>query len=236
MLSVSRNNKVIIPDVCRREFISNGKLTINQVKRCFEFARKMADPNEFGAHNPNAFGGNERRDTDEIFQNAFQGKIAEFAFYNVFKNRVSINEPDMDMWEQGKWEDTDFILEKDHKKYAISLKSTKYSGNLLLLERDRYNENGEYLENAVGGDPIVHDYIFLARVKGIDSKFADNYNDKKLSQIQAEISGYITNKMFRDCIMKNRYIQQGVLIGGKPLKVDNYWFCITELKSPNINN
>lgn len=230
MLTISRNNKLLIPDECRSLFNSNAGLTMEQIKTCFQFAKNMADPNKDGAHNPNAFGGNEARDTNEIFQNAFQGKVAEFAFYNIFKHRVSLGEPDMGMWEQGQWEDTDFLIEKDNKKYAISLKSTKDIGNLLLLEKDRYDSNGAYIENADGVEPIVHHYIFLARVKGIDSKFQDNYTHEKLSQIQAELSGYISHRMFKDSIVANKYIKKGVLIGGKPLKVDNYWFCITELK------
>lgn len=107
--------------------------------------------------------------------------------------------------------------------------TNKEIGNPLLLEKDRHGSNVAYIENADGGEPVVHHYIFLARVKGIDSKFQDNYTHGKLSQIQAELSGYISHRMFKDSIVENKYIKKGVLIGGKTLKVDNYWFCITEL-------
>ena len=234
MISINDNILTILP-MCKRPFRENGLLQIEQIEECFNFAKKIANPNDFGEHNPNSHGGEHERDADEIFQNAFQGKVAEFAFYNLFKNRVQMNPPDLNRWEKGVWEDADFELHHEGTHYLISLKSTKSIGNLLLLEKHRYNKQGEYIEGTQKDSPVKHDYIFLARVKGIDSKFSNSYNEKKLHTIKAEISGYISNSTFKKNIAKNKYIKKGTLIGNKPMMVDNYWFCITEISDRRIN-
>ena len=57
--------------------------------------------------------------------------MCEFAVYSELSIKYEINEPDLIEWDLGKWDDVDFtIFDK-----TISVKSTKYFGNLLLLEK-----------------------------------------------------------------------------------------------------
>jgi hypothetical protein len=170
---------------------------------------------------------------EEIFINTLQGKIAEYGFYNYFKDRVKLEAPDMNLWGQGIWEDTDFTVEYKNKSYDISIKSTKYFGNLLLLERARYDDKGRYLEPADGGKPKQYSWIFLIRVKGVSIKNPEQYDDNILDKIQVEVSGYISRKMFINAIKNQKIIYRDTIIGGQPLQVDNYWFCVSELLNPS---
>ena len=65
----------------KREFIRNGIVTSDDVRTCFEFAFGMTFGKE-GAHRDHRSGGQIRRRNGEIFINTFQGKIAEYGFYN----------------------------------------------------------------------------------------------------------------------------------------------------------
>jgi len=225
--------KLYIESRCKRAFCKNTELSLIQFKQCLYFAKRIYDPQDKVAQNAISFAGGSMRDKGTVFKNTLQGKIAEFGFYNYFKERVSIPSPQMDLWELGKWEDTDFMVTVNDKKYNISLKSTKNYGNLLMLECARYDEKGHYLEGANGEKSIKHDFVFLARVKGVDSIKPDDYMDNKYSEIEIEISGYITINMFQEKIKHDGYIPKGTLIGKEPLQVDNYCFCLSELSSPD---
>jgi hypothetical protein len=69
--------------------------------------------------------------------------------------------PDLETWDLGKWDDTDFEI----NKYFLSVKSTKAFGNLLLLETKDWNENGEYIPNlAINGAHSLYDFFILVRI------------------------------------------------------------------------
>ncbi|BCD59438.1 MULTISPECIES: hypothetical protein [unclassified Nitratiruptor] len=226
---------VYISDKCRKEFKPNIEIADKDKEKCLMFARNMAYGEK---HNPKSFGSAEKnyiREKQEIFRDAFQGKLAEIAFYNYYVKRgFSLNKPDFSEWNRGKWEDTDFTAEFNNKEYRISIKSTKYFGNLLLLEKDRYNEQGLYIETADDQTKgVKYDLIFLVRIKGVDGSNPNVYDKKKLSAIEAEITGFITHEEFKKAIKSGKYLAKGWLINGKEkLKVDNYYFCANELKRP----
>jgi len=232
-ININKKNELEILQECKKQFCENTVVSLEQKRRCLEFASRIYDENDNDAvHNPAAFGGEEKRAKNEIFVNTFQGKIAEYGFYNYFKHRVEIKEPDMDLWGKGEWEDTDFIVTYKDIDYRISIKSTKSYGNLLLLESDRYDTEGRYLESVEGEEPKQHDWIFLVRVKGIDSDNPTEYTDEILENISVEISGYIGKNIFRHAIKTKKILKKDTTIGNMPLKVDNYWFCLTELLDP----
>lgn len=188
-------------------------------------------------HNPDSFASGESKNTrnnEQIFRDAFQGKLAEVAFFNYYSKDFKINEPNFDEWERGFWEDTDFIAEYNGLSYRISIKSTKHFGNLLLLEKNRYNSYGLYIESAEANSPgIKHDVIFLIRIKGINNSLPEWYDYAKLEDIKAEITGYIKHEDFLKAIEDNKCLEKGWIINGKEkLKVDNYYFCCSELKEP----
>lgn len=164
----------------QKKFIPNTALSLEDKEKCFDFAYKMTfgenhNPYSFGSKNPKHI-----RNQIEIFRDAFQGKLAETGFYNLYSKRKDYNipPPDFSVWKRGKWEDTDFEAIVNNKKYKISIKSTKDFGQLLLLEKNRYDKNGYYLEGS-NGKKVKHDLIFLARVKG-----GDNFIDYKNKNIK----------------------------------------------------
>jgi hypothetical protein len=219
------NNSVLIPNEGKIRFTPNITLKDESIEKCILFATKMAYGE--GHHQANAFAGKTyTRNAQEIFINTLQGKISELGFYNIMlKYGIKPDKfPEFGVWGKGVWEDCDFEL--NNGKIKISLKSTKHFGNLLLLEKDRYNTNGEYLEPANDNVPIKHDYIFFARIKGVDSAKPEDYRPPY--NIQCEITGFITHNKFLDVIKNDQYIPKGTRLG-IPMIVDNYYVVASEL-------
>jgi len=220
-----RGNEVFIPREGRKSFLPNTSLKDLSIVKCIDFAKEMAYGEGF--HNAKAFAGSSyTRENKEIFINTLQGKIAELGFYNLMYARGMTPDklPDFRIWGKGIWEDCDFEFKNGTIK--VSLKSTKHFGNLLLLEKNRYNANGEYLEPANGQTPVKHDYIFLSRVKGVDSYNPSDYATP--FKINCEITGFITHDLFKELIHKNKYIKKGTRLG-IPLIVDNYYIVASDL-------
>lgn len=219
------NNRVIIPIGWKKYFSPNVLLSKSDISNCVNFANQMAYGKWY--HNPNAFMWDYHRNNKEIFINALQWKLAEVAFYNFYHNKkpdLELTEPDFSVWWEGKREDTD--IEINGKK--ISIKSTKHFGNLLLLECDRYTDTGLYKEPANWWEPVKHDLIYLVRIKWIDSADPHYYEN---TDIQAEITWYITHENFLEIIKSKQYIKKGSVLW-IPLIVDNYYICTKDLNLP----
>lgn len=230
------DNKVIVPKNGKKDFNPNTKINNSGKKKSIDFACEMAYGE--GHHNPNSFGsGNYKRNKDQIFRDALQGKIAEVGFYNYFyileqkKQNYGLKidqEPEFEVWGKGEWEDCDFTL--NNGKYNISIKSTKYIGNLLLLERDRYTRAGLYREPEEGSDPVQYDAFFLCRVSNVFGPEIEKIRSyKNLDEIKCEVTGFITYDDFIKVIKNNQFIQKGTILG-TPMKVDNYYVCAQDLK------
>lgn len=223
------NNEVKIAYNQKKQYVPNVNLKEESLKKCIEFADEMAYGK--GHHQSLAFGGGSyKRNQAQIFRDTLQGKIAEIGFYNFM---YSLNQkpdqfPDFGVWGQGKWEDTDFTF--NNGKVSVSIKSTKHFGNLLMLEKDRYNSNGEYIEPAdPNSPPVLHNYIFLVRVKGIGSGSPKDY--ESVRNLSCEITGFISHDQFKEIINKNQFIPKGTKIG-IPMIVDNYYETASNLQSP----
>lgn len=226
-ISLDSNNKVLIPNDGKKKFTPNVSLKHESIMSCVDFAAKMAYGE--GYHNPHAFGAiSYSRENEEIFKNTLQGKIAELAFYNLMcKLNIKPDAlPDFQVWGKGKWEDCDFTFKTGEIK--VSVKSTKNFGNLLLLEKDRYNALGEFLEPVDDNTPVKYDYIFLARVKGVDVCDLEYYKEFG-KNIEVEITGYLSNGKFKELILDKQIIKKGCIIG-IPMLVDNYYACASDLK------
>ncbi|MFD2908364.1 hypothetical protein ACFSX9_06410 [Flavobacterium ardleyense] len=228
-ITVDENNKGNVPSNGKIVFNPNISLKPESIAKCVEFAGIMAYGEGF--HNPNSFGANTNcRKEKEIFKNTLQGKIAELAFYNYMAKAGFKPDaiPDFGVWGKGKWEDCDFTFKNG--AINVSIKSTKHFGNLLLLEKDRYNENGEYLEAVEKSQPIKHHYIFMIRVKGVEKDNPAEYL-APYENISVEVTGYITNDCFKKLIHQNQLIKKGLIIG-IPMIVDNYYTCSSDLLRP----
>lgn len=217
-------NKVIFDSETKKEFIPEKKLKPESIKKCLFFASEMAYGK--GYHKSQSFGGADYdRLPNEIFINTFQGKLAELAVYNELSS-LGIKpdkEPEFDIWGKGKWEDCDFTL--NNGKVKASIKSTKWFGNLLLLEKEKYNEKGEFLET-VGKNCFYYDFIFLVRISGVKSERPEHYLNE--NDIDVEVTGYLPHSKFVEIIKEKQIITKGIVLG-TPLIVDNYYVFAKDL-------
>lgn len=204
-----------------------SKEIINAV---FDFAYDMT----FGAvgeHRDHRSGGQHKRKNGEIFINTFQGKLSEFGVYYFLRkaNIVDLGRPDLEKWELGKWDDADFKF----NNFKFSIKSTKFYGNLILLETKDWNEEGFYLPN-----DAQYDFTILTRIKPDGEKllktkkllYSDNCDKEELKTLiisekwQCDIPGFITLEMLQE-VIKNDYIlpQNSYLNGSTRMDAENYY-------------
>lgn len=204
-----------------------SKEIINAV---FDFAYDMT----FGAvgeHRDHRSGGQHKRKNGEIFINTLQGKLSEFGVYYFLRkaNIVDLGRPDLEKWELGKWDDADFKF----NNFKFSIKSTKFYGNLILLETKDWNEEGFYLPN-----DAQYDFTILTRIKPDGEKllktkkllYSDNCDKEELKTLiisekwQCDIPGFITLEMLQE-VIKNDYIlpQNSYLNGSTRMDAENYY-------------
>jgi len=216
--------RIVFDIYSKKEFAPDKKLKPQSIQKCLHFASEMAYGN--GYHKSQSFGGtNYNRSQSEIFINTFQGKLAELAVYNELFN-IGIrpdNPPEFDIWGKGKWEDCDFTL--NNGKIRISIKSTKWFGNLLLLEKDKYDDKGQFLET-FETDPLAYDFTFMVRIQGVKSPKPQYYLES--NDIEVEVTGFMSHSKFLQVIEEKQIIQQGILLG-TPLIVDNYYLFAQDL-------
>ena len=70
-----------------------------------------------------------------------------------------IDEPDLSLWELGKWDDCDIVC----NSYKLNVKSTKHFGNLLMLSKKDWDSKGNYIPNIDSGNSL-YDYFILTRI------------------------------------------------------------------------
>jgi hypothetical protein len=194
-----------------------------------------------GEHRDHRTGGELRRSKGQIFINTFQGKLSELAIYNLFftNNRGAykrLSPPDFDTYGLGEWDDSDIIL--DNIKFSI--KSTKYYGNLLLLESKDWNNKGEYIPNINTSKNSKYDYFVLVRIQPDGENlmkknkllYERNHINKEYlfsiihsTQWHYDIAGYISNQTLKDIISSNNFLlPKGSLLNGKiPMDAENYY-------------
>ena len=142
------------------DFRPNGFLDKEDFELSLEFAYEMTFGNE-GSHRNHRSGGQARRKNGEIFADALQGKLSEFAFYNLFEySEVSIEPPDLRIMGLSEWDSADFVA----NGYKIAIKSTKHFGNLLLLEIKDWDDEGRYIPNINKGHSC-YDFFVLERIR-----------------------------------------------------------------------
>ena len=199
----------------RKFFTPSAQISKDGINKARDFASKMTSK-QIGEHREYRTGGSHFRSTKEIFINAFQGKLAEVAFYEYFKDKyLQINEPDFETYPKGQWDNFDFVI--NNKK--INVKSTKHFGNLMLLEQGDWNNSAEYIPN-IGSNNHIYDLFVLLR---IDSRI-NNY----------DIPGFITRNDLMHIIQKQHIIKKGQMLNGKiPMDANNYYVQAGDMR--NIN-
>lgn len=210
------------------------------IRQSFDFAYNMTF-GSIGEHRDHRTGGSLHRKNGEIFANTFQGKLAEFAFVQFFnsKYKPSLSTPDLDCWELGKWDLSDFIW-RDKK---IAIKSAKHFSNLLLLECNDWDSNGCYIPN----NSCSYFMIVLVRIKSNIFEimkqnrllYSDSCEKEKLEKLLLnsepiffDVPGYIKQDQLKEVIKNNQIIRKGDLLGTKTkIDADNYYIqsgCLNE--------
>lgn len=205
------------------------------VKQAFDFAYEMVYGEGF--HRIKRSDGQLNRTPLEIFQNTFQGKVAEIILYEILKlQNIEVKEPDFSIHGKGVWDETD--LEANGK--FICVKSAAFFSNLLLLETKDWNSEGMYIPNHDLSKTAVYDYFVLVRIKP-DVKFilkeALETKEKLWQEIQKfawfyDIPGCGSLKTIRYIIENEYVIPKNALLNGRT-KMDarNYY-----IQSGNLYN
>lgn len=206
----------------------------------FEFAFNMSFGNA-GHHRNHRTGGNLKRKNGEIFINAYQGKLAEFAFYNWLKSKnMEVDLPDLRVFGEGIWDDSDFKIGGK----CISIKSAAFFSNLMLLETEDWDQQGNYIPNS-GTAHANYDYFVLIRIKPDGKKvmkenrlyYAEEVEKDLLTQIIikekwfADLAGFATKADIQHVIRNQHIIPKQALLNGKiPMDASNYYLQSGDLR------
>ena len=217
----------------KRAFVANVVISEESFYKAFEFSFKMSF-GQSGQHRDHRSGGTYRRKKGEIFSDAFQGKLAEFATYEYLKCKgISVDEPDVSVYGLSQWDAYD--LKANNK--VINIKSTKYYGDLLLLERADWNHEGRYIPN-LDRENVIYDFFVLVRIKPDIVKklkekrlyFSDTCNYEYLKSLfnytcfEYNIVGFITIDDLKTIINNNHYIPRGSILNQYThIDADNYY-------------
>ena len=228
----------------KKSFQNGNRFHSKTIKRVFEFAYAMTFGE--GEHRDHRTGGTLKRKKGQIFINTFQGKLSELGVYNLFfqHNKEAYNRlspPDFEVYGLGEWDDSD--IELDSLKFSV--KSTKFYGNLLLLETKDWNEKGEYIPNLTTNKSCLYDYFVLVRIKPDGEKlmsvnrllYADSIEKEQLyalitsKQWEYDIAGYISHEDLKHLIQHNFVLPKHALLNGKiPMDAENYYIQSGDMK------
>jgi len=211
------------------------------IKKSFDFAYEMTFGLN-GEHRAYRSGGQFSRRNGEIFANAFQGKLSEFAFFEMCRqSSLDLQMPDVATYMLGDWDSYDFT----YKNKKIAIKSTKHYGQLLLLETKDWNNEGAYIPN-LEKTTSVYDYFVLVRSKPsvdnvLKSKrllYSDELDKEILWSIIKEenwlfdLPGYITIDELR-YLINERFIlpQNSTLNENTQMDAENYYAKVYDMSS-----
>lgn len=221
----------------KKKFVRHVRFEKEDICPVVEFAFGMTFGGE-GAHRAHRSGGSIVRNNPQIYADAFQGKLSEFAFYNMFRQFEGVNSPDLSKHRLGIWEDVDFSF----GDCRIAIKSAKYFSNLLLLECKDWDLEGVYLPNHNDATPLTH--LVLVRiepdVRSIVSELKTSSNGSLYEQIlaatlkhkwYADFAGFITHQDLIGIISSDLVISKGdYLNGSMPMDADNYYVQAGDLR------
>lgn len=222
----------------RKPFNPTGQIRSTTIETVTKFAFDMTFGSK-GQHRDHRTGGSAKRSSAQILSDTFQGKLSEFALSNVLYKLDGFVPPDTATYELGEWESADFQIGEN----LFSVKSTKYFGNLLLLEKGDWDAEGRYLPT--GEEPKTYTHIVLVRIApdieelirpGSSSSNTSNYEtllQTALSQKwDYEITGYITSDDLREIVRLGHEIPKGSLLNGKVrMDASNYYVQAADLRT-----
>lgn len=178
-------------------------------------------------------GGELNRGLQQKCIDTFQGKLAEFAFYGLCKEKnIDVPKPDCSIMGLGEYDDGDFCV---HGK-NISIKSVKPNARYLLLETKSYNNEG--LET-IFSSPKKNDFICLIKIGYFDrgrmrfiqdfvKKHGNNPLGENNSKFQAQFSGFITYDDFLQIIKEKKIFHKGEALGSSSILDASNYYCHTD--------
>ena len=223
----------------RVSFSKTGTLSPESIKLAFDFSYNMT----FGTGHlrATANGGYKKRKLGEIFANCFQGKLAEFAFYEFATGKgISISSPDLSILPKGEWDSADFIA--GTKK--ITIKSTKSFGNLLMLEKEMWSDNGIFVDEESPYDLflLIRLQINIEDVMRITNETALNLESINRNELwdyfsslpknpytkrsytwDYNIPGYGTLELIQNAAKNHNVLKAGDHFNSTEIRVDNYY-------------
>ena len=218
----------------KREYQSSSLLSQTNITECFNFSWDMTFGTK-GEHRSYRSGGVHSRKNGEIFINTFQGKLSEFTVYNFLQeNGITSPKPDLSTYALGEWDS--FDIEANSKK--INIKSTKFYGNLLLLETKDWSFEGQYLPNKEKPCRGYYDIFLLVRISPDGEAlmrrnrmfFSNNVAREELESIvlkedwNSDIPGFATLDDIKFVISNKHILPQGSKLNGKtPMDAENYY-------------
>ena len=224
----------------RIDFKGECLLLKQDFESAIEFAFQMAF-GQIGEHRVHRSGGNHRRKNGEIFSNTLQGKLAEIHFYRLMKDKIEISYPTLSLDPLGTWDDGDFFVNEK----LISVKSTKHFGNLLLLERNDWDQDGQYIPN-INSEANPYSAFVLIRISPdfdqvMRSKrlfYESKLQKTLLENISAELDwmfdvpGWIGINDLRSIIKSGEYLEKGHMLNGRiKMDADNYYVQAGDLRN-----
>ncbi|WP_310602980.1 hypothetical protein [Anaerosporobacter sp.] len=217
----------------KKSFSPNNPLRESTVRDAAKFAFDMTY-GKSGEHRSTRSGGTHSRRNSEIFADTFQGKLSEFAAYNLICNYFpNIGVPDLETYSLGKWDSCDFFDGVNR----ISIKSTKSFGNLLLLETKDWSKDALYIPNIETGN-ANYDFFVLVRINPFCSEILRgssliNQEMPTLNQFEEIIlkhtwnydsPGFITHSDLKQIINNGFVIPQGAYLNGRMrMDAENYY-------------
>lgn len=222
----------------KKPFKENVEATKDDVQKCLEFCWNMTYGNN-GEHRDHRSGGEKRRNQEEIFQDIFIGKMGEIAFYRWCQNRqkAKISEVDFTCFKLGKWDSSDFTITANEKVFKVAVKTTKFIGNLLLLEMKDWkviDKKAIYIPNQLKDDDGFYHYLVFCRVKTNLGDLLTKFNGIKQVSLSSlaesltvglQVVGYINNNDLVNIMSSGKYeIYQGDILNKKTrMDADNYY-------------
>lgn len=237
--SVMPQGVMVLKFYCNAKKYFNGKAVEKEIiikSHNFSFDMVYGE----GEHRENRSGGTQIRNKMLIYANTLTGKISEILLYNyLIENELKPADLDFSINKKGTWDSIDIKVGDNN----LSVKSSAFFSQFLMLEKNDYDENANYIHTSKENTP---DFYILVRIKPDTKKeaklFANNFEQDKDNlkfkdlisslKFEYEISGYVSKEMLCSKIKKGDFKRKGDLINGTfPLDADNYVFEVSELCS-----
>lgn len=189
------------------------------VKRKRDFSKNTISVNEYVAEcvkwatHPDQHFRAKGRALNTIIMNSILGKMGEFGLYKYFISLGhELNRPELKIRKSGQWDTYDLILQG--KK--IQIKSSSPKGNILLLNKEDWDSEGNYKYPVKGENNDPYSYFVFCRIKpGFKDIIPDDqiYTEEKIMErlsnvnFRMDIAGFVNMDDFKKAIKENKYLK-----------------------------